>query len=91
MTTTKQFIEDAIEGGYKGYERFEQMDDVVVYDLAISVVLLDPLAWQAVGKTRGWAMPYKTQTGRWEYESGMFFQSMMSGLSIEEALLTISE
>lgn len=44
MTETQQFIEDAIAGGYE----IDLEEDVV------ATVLLDPLAWQAVGKQRDW-------------------------------------
>lgn len=66
MTTpTKRFIEDAIKGGWRkeerpdldvnndGYSvRFLAGDDTST--LWEADILLDPLAWQAVGKTRGW-------------------------------------
>ena len=54
MTHTKQFIEDAVAGGgidFNGY--FTDCDKEDVLD-SIHRVLLDPAAWQAVGKTRGW-------------------------------------
>ena len=50
MTHTKQFIEDAIEGGY-------EKDEFLVneyHSINLGQALLDPKAWQAVGKTRGW-------------------------------------
>jgi len=47
-SATHQFIEDAIAGGY----RKENPDFSAPQSLAL--LLLDPLAWQAVGKTRGW-------------------------------------
>jgi hypothetical protein len=66
MTPTQQFIEDAIAGGWsEGYailhDQKPQYGDVVVQHEAtvnsiewhIEMILLDPLAWQAVAKTRG--------------------------------------
>ena len=58
MTATKQFIEDAIEGGVKG-QLVEIGDDrwgillegEIVFE---STLLLKPSFWKAVGKTRGW-------------------------------------
>lgn len=58
--TTKEFCQKAIEGGFRvaGYEDAE----VTSNGLRISycdyidkaTILLDPLAWQAVGKVEGW-------------------------------------
>lgn len=66
MDGQKQFIEKAIEGGWnKGYKLLYVTDDSAVLlahktqigrsiALIVSEVLLDPLAWQAVGKVEGW-------------------------------------
>ena len=61
MTATERFIEDAINGGWNdqvlmtepiyAVRRFGQE---TATRLVHSKILLDPLAWQAVGKTRGW-------------------------------------
>lgn len=48
--TTQQFIEKAIEGGWT----MEMVDKKHVMNLLPSIVL-DPLAWQAVGKVEGWS------------------------------------
>ena len=45
----KDFIEKAIKGGWKGLSL-----DVKSYENAHYAMLLDPLAWQAVGKAEGW-------------------------------------
>ena len=62
MTATKKFIEDAVRGGWypKNYkpERFvSQAIRAVQKSKFVERWLLDPLAWQAVGKTRGWHLP----------------------------------
>lgn len=61
MTATKQFIEDAIEGGWNFKE-----DNGYVYPtestkamleggwVHLNMLILDPKAWQAVGKVREW-------------------------------------
>ena len=65
MPTTQRFIEDAIEGGYKYHNNEliwdEQMQMFYVTDgnggFEVSnchEILLDPKAWEAVGKARGW-------------------------------------
>lgn len=55
MKSTQQFIEDAIAGGWK---RTFNTSVLVTYDNSFSDdicrMLLDPLAWQAVAKTREW-------------------------------------
>lgn len=54
MTATERFIKDAIEGGWKP-ESVGHLE-LVNYGLqrVISRIMLDPTAWQAVGKVRGW-------------------------------------
>lgn len=49
--TIKQFIEKAIEGGWKTGNHYE-FSDGTRYDQ--SGILLDPEAWKAVGKVEGW-------------------------------------
>jgi hypothetical protein len=72
MTTTQQFIEDAIKGGWGFLPRINKHasrceitgDNVDLYyrdnfhETTVQAILLDPLAWQAVGKTRGWDFAY---------------------------------
>lgn len=50
----KEFIEKAIEGGWKNeaYEVLTYPDRKDEY--MIGGVFIDPLAWQAVGKVEGW-------------------------------------
>lgn len=49
MTAAQQFIEDAIKGGWN------DGDTMAIWHINNPhQILLDPLAWQAVGKTRGW-------------------------------------
>jgi len=62
--TIKQFIEKAVEGGYlkrpdlvvsvdrTGYTRKNTEGNETF--MPIDSILLDPLAWQAVGKVEGW-------------------------------------
>lgn len=55
MTHTQQIIQDAIEGGWHNPEA----------DYTIYHHFLDPLFWQAVGKTRGWGLEkaYESDVG----------------------------
>tara|TARA_R110000850_G_scaffold263529_1_gene392375 strand:+ start:25 stop:366 length:342 start_codon:yes stop_codon:yes gene_type:complete len=109
MKATKQFIEDAIEGGYNatnlrslhmllgctGNARKAGLNTKL--QAYYSYILLDPKAWQAVGKTRGWSHKYSVDTyikygnegvstERWLYEQHRFIDHLADGLSIEEAL-----
>lgn len=65
MTATQQFIEDAIAGEYNGTPLVKRgswcgintwKHALITNDdqLHLMAMLLDPLAWEAVGKTRGW-------------------------------------
>lgn len=66
-TVIQQFIEDAIEGGwYKNFFKkgatwsfdgrffYISTGTTNVVELTFAEILLDPSAWQAVGKVRGW-------------------------------------
>ena len=105
MNNTKQFIEDAIEGGYadksllKGQKAEADKNGFYCNNGYITkeYLLLDPKAWQAVGKTRGWSHKYSVDTyikygnegvstERWLYEQHRFIDHLADGLSIEEAL-----
>ena len=64
MTHTESFISDAIKGGWRNLAPicFDVVDmEPFIPDfidgnqITLQVILLDPLAWQAVGKTRNWA------------------------------------
>ena len=51
--TTKQFIEKALQGGYDNLTAM-QMRFMREGSLHPQLYLLDPKAWQAVGKVEGW-------------------------------------
>ncbi len=112
MKATKQFIEDAIEGGWS-LEDFVRSRGFAPYAVKVNakyittlsgssstqripleLVLLDPLAWQAVGKTRGWNkyIPAVNEPSRlykdiWH----TFIDHLADGKTIEEALEAISK
>ena len=123
MKATKQFIEDAIEGGWNPrpekatpkiimLDKDEQDEVFIIFNtefrekgnangrtwtMRVEQILLDPLAWQAVGKTRGWVetrgdsygVPVKKQ--HWRRQWIFFIDNLADGLSIEEALEAISK
>ena len=120
MTATKQFIEDAIEGGWDLQALVPLLGIRTTYKASIGnkymnvtthqgnvkqlcsfdKILLDPKAWQAVGKTRGWAGYHECSvcgngTGRdsdenfqemWRYRFHAFVDFLADNLSIEEAI-----
>lgn len=71
MTATKQFIKDAIEGGWNPKPMYyipwmKTISDAGIWwnggdgdkeYYHIHYILLKPEVWQAVGKTRGWRYP----------------------------------
>ena len=94
MKATKQFIEDAIEGGWHkdqkfrlaaGYIKFTTTDaDGFLEKIPVAEALLDPKLWEAVGKTRGWGehTTYLKFSG--------FFEGIWVGDTVEEALSAIT-
>lgn len=112
-THTQQFIEDAIAGGWKPHPDaeditafsgqgifFDRKGSNVRHDIPNERMFLDPLAWQAVGKTRGWegfCDIYGTNVedydataigmySRVEWYQHRFISLLWNGLTIEEAL-----
>ena len=99
MTNTAQrFIEDAIKGGWKRTEHHLE-EKTYGADYNLSAVLLDPKAWEAAGKTRGWGewtIKYGDIVNEWlndHYKKESWKKNMtnliparQSGQSIEEYL-----
>lgn len=52
--TVEQFIETAIEGGYNNISAPELILPKSLHMLALNRLVLDPKAWKAVGKVKGW-------------------------------------
>lgn len=113
MTATKQFIEDAIEGGWNSQVytskkvSLKQKTNLAVIKYEdgewdgttkwvntfhISEILLDPKAWQAVGKTRGWdiyiAKDGETLPNTWFSNWHAFIDALAEGKDINSALPT---
>ncbi len=99
MTHTKQFIEDAIEGGWIYEEGVTFSNEVVLQD--IHRIFLDSTFWQAVGKARGWKWECPICEDREEAELSIcsahrytkaeskwhtFIDHLADGLSYDEAL-----
>lgn len=115
MTATEHFIKDAIDGGWNDLMKgvpFEVRGDSIITQTdkgneslfeTVSCMLLDPLAWQAVGKTRGWSVyPVCSIHGadclldcshgvktEHEYKWHRFIDHLNDGKTVEEALLAL--
>lgn len=79
VTATERFIEDAIKGGWDN--KMQTALDWVANGM-YREPLLEPPAWQAVGKTRGWVSP-------WRYYWIQFIDHLADGKTIDEALQAI--
>ena len=101
MDYTKAFISDAIEGGWNCKRMFDFKSTESAISFLMPEILLDPLAWQAVGKTRGWVeMNYgfvlrnfdrnkiksDAGAGEWHFKMHTFIDHLADGLSMEDAL-----
>ncbi len=110
---TQTFIELAIEGGWKPFlddrvhkkVAMDEGDEWVVFTTKVNVrrrivaqILLDPLAWQAVGKVKGWNAQFMIGeevegkkeihdlSPEWLYWQHKLLDLIADGKSIEEAL-----
>lgn len=98
MNNTQQIIQDAIEGGYLSSDE-KMIDGLTNYfseKELMSDWLLDPLFWQAVGKTRGWVgKPLEAENGdfegksHWKDKWHQFIDYLAEGDDIETALSKI--
>ena len=82
MTATQKFVEDAIAGGWRASHGYTGGVQVRSYGVALGhnshlkeivhpagEILIDPLAWQAVGKARGWKCYERAEM--YQYERGV--------------------
>lgn len=105
-TPTQQFIEDAIAGGFKSDLKPEVLPGALLvgtrdngYVIHSEAILLDPLAWQAVGKTRWWPVIHMVNMKRgeeqsqhyWLFMQHVFIDYLADGKTIDEALAAISQ
>jgi len=114
MNNITDFIKDAIAGGYIYPEMPQDLGNALEdansgYDgvtfLTNHQILLDPLAWQAVGKTRGCPNPQCTDDVRnaacgscggwkgnpWRKMFKQFIDALCNGKDIDTALGEISQ
>lgn len=85
--TIQNFIERAIEGGWK---HEEDAPSEVLYKWK---VMMDVEAWQAVGKVENWndRIVYEDERSRvlWQHNMISLMQALIDGQSIEQYLETL--
>lgn len=96
MTNIQSFIEDAIKGGWKpeatyGSQPIKESNinaHLTILSYFSRAYFLDPSAWQAVSKTRGWDNNSATDIEEkwWYHEMHRFLDNLISGDDIETAL-----
>lgn len=121
MNATERFIRDAIEGGWaekrsrviwKNPRITVELPDIQVHEGNVTFysttekVMLDPAAWQAVGKVRSWDNKFATSSGRivpvypgqenqvrplWLHKMHGLIDALCDGKSIEEYLAAIEK
>ena len=94
--TTQEYMVNACKGGYvNNYLNPKSHGEVIPLMVQEKhLILLDPLAWQAVGKVMGWDMFDTFKSEEWlKMKSKMYMHAMIDALcdekSIEEFLETL--
>ena len=98
--TIKDFIEKAIEGGWKGtgYIRMlrgmKTTPDFFVTDCEINGIILDPLAWIAVSKVEEWRTRKCEKEicipcNDWKYAMHRMIDALCDDKTIEQYLETL--
>jgi hypothetical protein len=86
MTHIEQAIREAVEkGGYDFFGYSLDASGAFTDRFMTSVIFLDPLFWQALGKARGWidAMPstynYNVEIPEWKHQWHRFIDHLAGG------------
>lgn len=82
--TIQTFIEKAIEGGWKPSASW--FGDVPVDSDGYHTVLLNPLAWKAVGKVEGWVWNDEKRNAGYIYNMHRMIDALAEGKTIEQFL-----
>lgn len=102
----QRFIEDTIGGGWRDWSQLNQ-DDVHIdangivwggHQFPIEAILLDPKAWQAVGKTRGWKTGFYQRGSEdcvfemspWHVRWHRVIDALASGKTFEQSLAALN-
>ena len=89
--TPKEFIEKAIEGGYVNiYLNPKSPQEIIPLMIREKhMILLDPKAWKAVGKSVGWRNFKVVRQQTWEKNMHRMIDSLIEGESIDDFLATL--
>tara|TARA_Y100000310_G_scaffold272864_1_gene288077 strand:+ start:35 stop:319 length:285 start_codon:yes stop_codon:yes gene_type:complete len=93
--TIKQFIEKAIEGGWEdGDSRSaHHVNDCVVENVNVHKILLDPAAWEAVGKIEKWKEEYERKhwgyPAEWNANMHEMIDALADGKTIQQYIETL--
>lgn len=109
--TIQQFIESAIEGGWDGWSfDFSQSNEERLasilscldnYDagdgISTADILLDPEAWKAVGKIKGWSTKKSSKWPgyeevwweEWQYNMHRMVDELIAHYTLEEYIATL--
>lgn len=98
--TIQQFIEKAIEGGWRPKPEHES-NSMIFGPQLTNALFLDPEAWKAVGKVEGWPkLANQLEENEVEFQDGVMLAStfymhrmidaLAEGKSVEEYLATLT-
>lgn len=98
--TIQEFIESAVEGGYPDPKPFMSTFIGIPPELmlmALNIMVLDPRAWKAVGKAKGWNEGNNQPEIHHDAYAEYFWQSAMyamihaiiNGSTLEEYIATL--
>ena len=88
MKPSQLFIRDAVLGDNPNRNPDDIKTDVEYERLC--AILMNPKAWQSVGKRRGWrSTKYPNGQDEWYHKSQQFFSMTMLRKTIDEALASL--
>jgi len=92
--TASQFISKAIEGGWEMGGM--TIDEILINPLHIPLIIIDPKAWQAVGKVEGWITSCQNVLDdqrivgdAWRVNMLLMIDALAEGKSIEDFIKTL--
>ena len=85
------YIEKAMKGGWRRNKRHDFLvSKISGSTMPIEVGLLDPRAWQAVGKVEGWEISLKNDTKEdWFNKMHHMIDALAEGKSLENFIKTL--
>lgn len=92
--TIQEFVEDAVEGGWSHQPTLMMANEP--HPIALECIFLDPAAWQAVGRVRGWdgpdtPKPFGDSTSHTKAKMTHLMTALYSGKSVEDYLSSLTK